>query len=381
LLTLDLLVSLALLAWLYLAFFHARFWKPLVEKQHIDPESWPSIHVIVPARNEADLLPVTLKSLLTQDYPGAWRVILVDDHSSDGTAKVAEDTALKNNAALRLNVVHAPEKPAGWAGKVAAMQAGVAESNADYILFTDADIWHDPHSLRRLAAEAVETRSDLTSRMVLLHCASVAEQLLIPAFVFFFSMLYPFRRARDPESKVAAAAGGVMLVKRKALENIGGLVSIKSSIIDDCSLAKAIKKAGGRDMSPGRISLSMTQRVKSLRPYPEIEDVWRMIARAAFTQLRHSPFLLAGTVTGMSLLFFVPALALVFGNPLAISLGFFTWTVMFLLYLPMVHFYRIPLVWAVTMPGAAAVYIGATIDSARLYWQGKGGQWKGRVQA
>jgi hopene-associated glycosyltransferase HpnB len=235
LLMLDLLGFLALLGWLYLAFFHARFWKPLEEEQYIDPEKWPTVHIIVPARNEAELLPVTLKSLLTQDYPGAWRVILVDDHSSDGTAKIAEDTAAKNGAAMRLMTVKAPEKPAGWAGKVAAMQAGVAESNADYILFTDADIMHDPKSLRRLAAEAVETRADLVSRMVLLHCTSIAEKLLIPAFVFFFSMLYPFRQARNPDSKVAAAAGGVMLVKRKALENIGGLAAIKSAIIDDCS--------------------------------------------------------------------------------------------------------------------------------------------------
>jgi len=378
---LDVLSLFTLLGWIYLAFFHARFWLPLAEEMPIDPDAWPSIDIIVPARDEADVLPLSLKSLLAQDYPGAWRIILIDDHSADGTAKAANAIAVKSHAAHRLNIYTAPERPENWAGKVAAMQAGVMQSTADYILFTDADITHDANSLRRLAAHAIEMRLDLTSRMVLLHCSSVAEKLLIPAFVFFFAMLFPFRRANHPESKVAAAAGGVMLVKRRALDNIGGLASIKGALIDDCALAAMIKKMGGRQATAGRIEIMLTQHIRSLRRDEDIKSVWRMVARTAFTQLRYSPLLLAGTVIGMGLLFLTPALALLFGTPRATSLALFTWLMMFLLYLPMTSFYRLPFAWAATLPAAALIYIGATIDSARLYWQGKGGQWKGRNQA
>ena len=345
------LSALAVFAWLYLTFFHAGFWRLLLDARAPDPAAWPSIDVIVPARDEADALPGTLPSLLAQDYPGTWRIILVDDHSRDGTGDVARR--------LSVMVVIPPALPDGWAGKVAAMNAGVASSNADYILFTDADIAHPPDSLRRLAACAMAKNLDLTSRMVRLHCESLAERLLVPAFVFFFAMLYPFRRAN-------AAAGGVMLVRRKALDAIGGLACIKSALIDDCALAKAIKSRGGR------IELTLTRDIRSLRQYPRVADIHHMISRTAYTQLNYSPWLLAGTCAGMGLLFFLP--------PFAPVMGWAAWLIMSAIYLPMVRFYKLSAVWALTLPLAALLYVIATLDSARLHYLGRGGQWKGRAQ-
>jgi hopene-associated glycosyltransferase HpnB len=261
------------------------------------------------------------------------------------------------------------------------MQAGVAQSMADYILFTDADIQHPKDSLRRLASRAISGRLDLVSRMVKLHCETAAERFLIPAFVFFFMMLYPFSRANNWDSQVAAAAGGVMLVKRQALNNIGGLVRIKSALIDDCALARAIKDTGGGNESAGRIELTLIEDIKSIRVYRGIKDIWQMIARTAFTQLNYSPILLLGTVLGLLLLFIAPVVWFVSGPPFPAAAGILSLTVMTIIYIPMVNFYRLSVIWALTLPAAALVYLGATIDSARVYWQGKGGLWKGRTQA
>jgi hopene-associated glycosyltransferase HpnB len=376
-----LLSCLALGCWIYLTFFHAGFWQLALDGDAPEPEKWPSIDIIVPARNEANVLPRSLSSLLAQDYPGMWRVFLVDDHSTDGTGALAQKLATNHNANERLAVIAAPDLPVGWSGKVAAMQAGVAQSTADYVLFTDADIEHPVDSLRRLASHAVERKIDLVSRMVRLHCRTPAEKLLIPAFVFFFMMLYPFWRVNDADSDVAAAAGGVMLVRRKALDSIGGLARIKSALIDDCALAKAIKQHGGPLETPARIELTLARDIKSLRVYPYIDDIGRMIARTAYTQLQYSPVLLAVTIFGMAVLFIAPMLFPVTGWPLAAEAGLATWLVMSLIYLPMIRFYELPVVWALSLPAAAFIYMLATIDSAKLYWQGKGGQWKGRTQA
>jgi hopene-associated glycosyltransferase HpnB len=246
------LVAASFLGWLYLGSLRGCFWLPLVPGSSPDPVAWPDIDIIVPARNEAGILPVSLPSLLAQDYPGTWRIILVDDHSADGTADAARATAARKNEPQRLTVITAPDLPQGWNGKVAAMQAGLAESTASYVLFTDADIWHPADHLRRLAARAVDQKLDLVSRMARLHCESAAEKLLIPAFAFFFALLYPFRRVNDPSSPTAAAAGGVMLVRRETLENRGGLAAIKSELIDDCALARLIKFGSPR--SPGGAS-------------------------------------------------------------------------------------------------------------------------------
>ena len=366
---------LALAAWIYLALFHGRFWQILLETAAPDPVHWPSVDIVVPARNEAAALPHSLPSLLAQDYPGMWRVILVDDHSEDGTPVVARTLAAAQGRSERLSVALAPDLAGGWTGKVAAMQAGAAQSSADYVLFTDADIEHPVDSLRRLVARAVDQKLDLVSRMVKLSCTYVSEKLLIPPFVFFFAMLYPFARANDPRSRVAAAAGGVMLLRRRALDAVGGLAAIRSALIDDCALARAIQAGGGR------IELTLTRDIKSVRPYPRISDITDMIARSAYTQLQYSLLLLTGTVLGMGLLFVAPLLLCLSGWPLCWEAGLGACVIMLLIYLPMVRFYQLPAVWSLALPVAACLYILATIDSARLYAKGRGGQWKGRAQA
>ena len=217
--------------------------------------------------------------------------------------------------------------------------------------------------------------------MVKLHCESLAEQLLIPAFVFFFAMLYPFRRVSDPQSRLAAAAGGVMLVKRAAIDNIGGLERIKSELIDDCRLAMAIKHDGGPNKRSGRISLTLTEEVHSRRPYPRLNDIWSMVARTAYTQLDHSVFILVLTLFGMFLLYLLPILLLLTGLGASSLTGFAVWVLMAVLYMPTILFYGLPAWWAFSLPFAAIIYMGATIDSARLHHRQAGGQWKGRMQA
>jgi len=375
------LASLALLGWLYLALMRGAFWRILLDPHAPEPDNWPSVDIIVPARNEADMLPQSLPSLLVQDYPGPWRVLLVDDHSADSTYGVAHRVARETNKSDRLTVINAPDLPAGWSGKVATMRAGAQQSSSDYILFTDADIAHNDQSLRRLMARTVYDNLDLNSLMVKLQCSTFAEKLLIPAFVFFFAMLYPFRLVNKPTSTVAAAAGGVMLVKRKALQNIGGLERIKSALIDDCALARAIKDNGGNFGAQGRIRLSLTDNVHSLRPYPTIAHVLRMISRTAFTQLRYSYLFLLGTVLGLVFLFFTPILVPLWGSPTESLVAYAALLVMAGIYAPIIYFYGFCVVWALTLPVAALLYIHATLVSAWNYARGKGGQWKGRSQA
>jgi len=361
---------------MYLALGHGKFWSPLLPNSAQNPANLPTLDIIVPARNEADALPRSLPSLLNQDYSGQWRVILVDDHSEDGTRETAKQIAADMGKSDRLEVVEAPDLSQGWSGKVAAMNAGVARSSADLILFTDADISHSPSHASQLVAEAQSKSLDLTSRMVMLRCETFAERLLIPAFVFFFAMLYPFRRANDPTSKTAAAAGGVMLVRRTILNKIGGMECIKSALIDDCSLAKAIKTAGGH------IQLTLTNDAESLRPYPHINDVWQMVARTAYTQLRYSPLLLVGTVIGMAILFLAPPVVFLFASSgTAVLLSLFAYIAMTAVYAPTVKFYGLTWPCALSLPVAAFIYIAATIDSAKRYYQRKGGQWKGRIGA
>ncbi len=372
----SLLGTLALAAWLYLALERGFFWIPLLPQESFEPTVLPSVAIVVPARNEAKVLPRSLPSLLAQNYAGAWRVILVDDHSRDGTSDVAQRIAADLSKSDRLTIIAAPDLPEGWSGKVAAMNAGAKASDEDFVLFTDADILHAPYSLKKLVARAEEKKLDLTSRMVKLNCVSFAEQLLIPAFVFFFAMLFPFSLSNAPRSHVAAAAGGVMLVRRSILNKIGGLACIRSALIDDCSLAKEIKHAGGIT------ELTLTRDIQSLRHYPHIGDVWQMVTRTAYTQLRHSPLLLAGTVAGLVIVYLAPPLLFIFAPTVtALAAGFLAELLMTAIYMPMVRFYGLPRAWALTLPVAALVYAAATLNSARLYHQGKGGQWKGRAQA
>lgn len=366
-------VFFSLLAWIYLAVSHGRFWQPLLDPPTDEPHAWPSVDIVVPARNEADVLTQTLPTWLNQDYPGDWRIVLVDDHSADGTGRLA--LSLAENAGLpsRLRVVAAPDLSPGWSGKVAAMNAGVVQGESDYVLFTDADIAHSPRSLRRLVSRALADNLDLNSLMVKLNCTHLAEKWLIPAFVFFFALLYPFRRASNPKSNVAAAAGGVMLVRRRALIKCGGLARIRNALIDDCSLARIVKDHGGR------ISLTLTRDVVSLRPYPSVGDIWRMVARTAYTQLDHSPTWLLVSVLGLAWLLVLPVVALLMGEPLTMVLGGATWLLMSLLYWPMVRFYHRSPPWALSLPLAGLAYLGATVDSARRHVLGQGGQWKGRT--
>ena len=374
---LTILGILSLGAWIFLAFFHSSFWMLLFPEPVSMPTETPSVDIIVPMRNEALMLPKTLPSLLKQDYQGSWRIILVDDDSTDHSAEIAESIAKDLNKSDKITILKAPPLKHEWLGKVAAMDFGVQHSDAELILFTDADIYHKKNSLADLVAGAEDRKIDLLSRMSRLNNASTPENLLIPAFVFFFSLLYPFRQVNNPYSKIAAAAGGTMLIRRVVLESIGGLEVIKSKIIDDCSLAKVVKDNGFQ------IELTLTNDIISVRPYNSIHSLSTMISRTAYTQLEYSPINLAKVVIAMFLLFIVPAFLLAFGvmSKFLLLLSILIVLCMSFLYAPMVQFYYLPLFWVLSLPFAAFIYMVATIDSARLYVKGKGGQWKDRFQA
>jgi hopene-associated glycosyltransferase HpnB len=360
----------AALAWLYLWLAHGGFWRTTQRLPAGDPPArWPAVVAVVPARNEADILPVTLPTLLRQDYPGPYRVVLVDDASTDGTAEAALAVGTG-----RLDIVRSDGPPPGWAGKVAAMQTGVrAASDGEYLLFTDADIAHPPDGVRQLVTAAMADGRALVSQMALLRTETAWERLIVPAFVYFFSLLYPFRKVNDPRSRTAAAAGGCMLVRQQALERAGGLAAIKDALIDDVAFGKLIKAGGHRTW------LGLTTSITSRRPYPRLEDLWQMVARSAYTQLRKSPLLLAGCVLGLLLIFVTPPLALIVGPPDARLLGLLGWVVLAGLYVPMLRFYRLPVWLAPALPVVAVLYTAMTVDSARRHWLGRGGAWKGRT--
>jgi hopene-associated glycosyltransferase HpnB len=336
----------------------------------------------VPARNEADVIARAVASLLGQDYQGAFHVIVVDDHSTDGTADAARAAALQLQCPDRLTVLTAKPLPAGWSGKVWAQAQGIEAVKtlglpADYLLLTDADIGHPADAVTQLVARAAEEKRDLVSLMVRLRCDSFWEKALIPAFVFFFAKLYPFSWVNNPRNKTAAAAGGCMLVRRTALEEAGGIESIRAELIDDCSLAARIKHRGeGRHP----IRLDVAARSVSLRPYDSWRDIWNMIARTAFTQLHYSGWLLAGTLAGMTIIYLIPPVAaLTFG--LLCWPAWLAWVLMCCAYAPMLQYYGRSPLWAPFLPLVALFYVGATFASAVRYWSGKGGQWKARVQA
>jgi len=374
------IVWLVLAVWLYLLAFRGGFWL-MRERDDADepntPSAWPSVTAIIPARDEAELLPKSLGSLLTQDYPGRLCVVLVDDQSSDGTAAVARSVAAK--VKVEVVIVSGQALPAGWAGKVWAMHQGVAHIEKaadapDYLLFTDADIAYAPDALRRLVARAMQGDLVLTSIMAKLNCESLAERALIPAFVFFFQMLYPVSWVNRRTAKTAAAAGGCMLVDRRALERAGGIGKIRGELIDDCALAALLK-------SQGPIWLGLNKRVWSLRAYPRFEDIRRMVARSAYAQLRFSPSLLIATIIAMIFAYLAPSFFALTGNFPANLVGFAAWALMVLAYLPILQFYRISPLWTVALPAIAAAYAAFTLDSAYQHWRGRGGLWKGRSQA
>jgi len=379
--TAELLIACLVLAvWVYLLAFHGGFWL-MRERDDVDEpdprRAWPSVTAVIPARDEAKLLSQSLGSLLAQDYPGRFSIVLVDDQSSDGTAAVARSLA----AAAKFNVAVVPGQalPFGWTGKVWAMQQGIAYTEAgsdqpDYLLFTDADIAYASDAVRRLVARAKERDLVLTSIMAKLNCESLAERALIPAFVFFFQMLYPFHWVNRSAALTAAAAGGCMLVDRRALERAGGIVKVRNALIDDCALAALLK-------TQGPLWLGLSNRVWSLRAYPRFGDIRSMVARSAYAQLRYSPFLLIASILAMIFAYLAPPFFAVFGNFPANLLAFAVWALMALAYLPILQFYRISPLWAVALPVIAAAYAAFTLDSAYQHWRGRGGLWKGRSQA
>jgi len=377
------LALLSLAIWIYLVCFRGQFWRTdrRLSAQLLPLDKSPSVCIIIPARNEADLLPITLRSLLTQDYSGTLNLFLVDDHSTDRTAEVARETAETLGKSDQLHILSAAPLPPGWTGKLWALDQGVQKAmtlEPDYFLLTDADIEHDRANLSQLVAKAVGDDRELVSLMVRLRCQSIWEKLLIPAFVFFFAKLYPFRWVNEPENSIAGAAGGCSLIRREALTRIGGIQAIRQALIDDCALAEAIKSSGSQ-----RIWLGLSDSTRSLRPYDSLETIWTMVARTAFTQLNYSPLLLIGTVFGMSLIYLLPPLGAVFGivaGQWSIAIpSLFAYLLMSLAYVPIVRFYRCPIWLSGCLPTIAFLYTLMTLDSARRHWQGKGGAWKGRV--
>jgi hopene-associated glycosyltransferase HpnB len=388
-----LIAALPVLIWLYLLSLRGAFWlAPVRAARAADTRSSGNaaaraaadarasavkVVAIIPARNEAALIGGTVRSLLQQRFPGSLQVLVVDDASSDATATAATAAAAALGAAARLTVIAGAPLPPGWTGKLWAMDQGVAAASRlapDYVLFTDADVHHDADHLAALVREAEEGGRDLVSRMVALSMAGSAERWLMPAFVFYFFMLYPPAWVASAHFRTAAAAGGCMLVRPAALLRIGGLASIRANIIDDCALARAIKRSGGR------ISLALTQRAHSARRYPSWHEIGRMVSRTAFQQLRHSYALLALTLGGLALTYVLPPLLLLAPRPAAAALGAFAWALMSTAYLPLLRYYRRSALWSLSMPLISLFYAGATVHSAWQYRRGRGGAWKGRIQ-
>jgi glycosyltransferase involved in cell wall biosynthesis len=425
--------------WAYLLFGRGWFWlcgqrddSAASAAANSPPDAWPSVVAIIPARDEADTIARSVGSLLRQDYPGRFSVIVVDDQSSDGTAAAAADAAKAAQAPDRLQIITGTGPPPGWTGKLSAMRLGLAEVEAslehherwsaaealtptlaqrergrdgappsppgrrrpegsdeglpcdsppyrlplapEFVLFTDADIAYAPHVLPRLVAIARAKNSVLTSLMVKLRCESAAERWLAPAFVFFFQMLYPFAWVDDPGRATAAAAGGCMLVRREDLHAAGGLEAVRGALIDDCALGALMKEQGP-------IWLGLTDSVDSLRAYSTFADFRRMVSRSAFAELRYSSLRLAGAIGGMALVYVAPPLFAIFARGGAQLAGALAWAMMALSLMPTLRLYRQPLVGGLALPVIAAAYLAFTFDSALQYWRGRGGYWKGRFQA
>ena len=376
------LTIVSLLIWVVLAFFRGAFWQIRRFDDDVVPprnlEKWPRVTAIVPARNEAATIARAVESLVKQDYPGQLRLVVVDDHSDDETGSLAREAAARLGLADRVEILPAAALTPGWTGKLWALQQGVETTSGlvpDYFWFTDADIEHAPDTLRRLAGRAEAGRIDLVSLMVLLQAKSFPERLLIPAFLYFFLKLYPPQWIADRNAKTAGAAGGCVLLKREALERIGGLTAVRGEVIDDCALARAVKRSGGA------IWMGLTRKSVSLRTYTSFAEIRDLIARTAFTQLRYSNFLLIGTLLGMLVTYVTPVVLTFSAQSVVWRLSLATWAMMAITYLPTVRFYGLSPVGAPLLPVAAVFYSYATWLSAVRYWLGRGGQWKGRTQA
>lgn len=378
----NFLVAIALCsfaAWLYLFFFRGNFWKSdqIFRGDSRPPKEWPAVAVVIPARDEAETIAATLTSLAEQDYPGEFRIFLVDDQSSDGTRDVARGVAEQLD---RVEIIAGQPLAEGWAGKMWAVAQGIKAAHlslpgATYLLLTDADIKHPRSNLRLMVAEAEADHLGLLSQMVALNCQSGWERLLIPAFIFFFQKLYPFGWINDPNRSTAGAAGGCMLVQRSALEDAGGIDAIRDQVIDDCALAAAIKPHAP-------IKLYLSGETVSQRAYTELDEIWHMVRRTAFVQLRHSALAVVGTVVAMFLIYWGPPVTAAWGALLDNSQiwvpGLAAWVLMSLAYMPTVMRYRLPGWRAFSLPVAGLLYILMTVDSARLHLAGRAPEWKGR---
>jgi hopene-associated glycosyltransferase HpnB len=366
------------LTWVYLLIGRGQFWRVAAHRSAIlPPPAARRVVVVIPARNEAAVIGTTVASLARQSFNGVIHLIVIDDDSTDGTAEAAVAAARAAGALPRLTLLSSAALPVGWTGKLWALSQGVAAAarlSADYFLFTDADTCHGATSVASLVADAEAHDRDLVSHMVKLSTATSAERLLIPAFVFFFFMLYPPAWVAAAERKLAAAAGACILIRPQALARAGGLQAIKSQIIDDCALARAVKDSGGR------ISLELTQDTRSLRSYASAREIGAMISRTAFAQLRHSYLLLAATLLGLFFTYLLPAGLLLAADPALVYWGLAAVLLMSLCYLPMVRFYGLSALWSLCLPLIALFYTGAVIHSAVQYARGSGGRWKGRVQ-
>jgi len=375
----EALALLCVLIWLYLIAGRGAFWLGRVRDAGAQPpdlHSWPSVVAVVPARNESEHIAASARSLLQQDYPGSFGIIVVDDDSSDGTAAAAIHAA-EAAPQRQMTVIKGKGPPPGWTGKLWALKEGIdaaERSHPEYLLLTDADIVHARDTLAWLVKQSVAGRFVLTSLMAKLRCESLAERSHVPAFIYFFQMLFPFSRVCRADSSVAAAACGCMLIRADALAMAGGIASIRNALIDDCSLAANLKTIGP-------IWLGLTDRVRSIRPYDTLSDVKQMISRSAYAQLRYSPLLLAATTASMTLTFIVPPLLAIFASGLPRFLGVAAWIAMALSYIPTLRFYRLSPFWSVVLPGTASLYLYYTLNSAYQYLRGRGGQWKGRIQA
>jgi hopene-associated glycosyltransferase HpnB len=361
---------LCLAVWVYLFLGHGKYWLSRPQLMPMPPAHSPPVDVVVPARDEAATIQPVIASLIAQDYAGSFRVFLVDDNSTDGTAQRA-------GMAPNLSVLRGDPKPPGWSGKMWAVSQGVAAGDAPLVLLTDADIVHDPRHLSALVAQLQApapggTSLEMVSEMVRLNCTSLAERVLVPAFVYFFQMLYPFARVNDPRSPVAAAAGGTVLIRREALQRMGGIEAIKGALIDDVTLAKAVK-SNGRAIYLGHSGLAA-----SIRPYPRFADIWQMISRTAFTQLRHSAALLLLTVLGLTLVWLIPVWLAVFGHGWARVCGIGACALAAISYLPTLRRYGRSPLGTIALPLIALFYMAATLGSALDHWRGAGARWKNR---
>ncbi|WP_025841612.1 glycosyltransferase [Asaia platycodi] len=373
----NLMAASALAAWGKLLFAHGRFWRTgtrLTPVNAVSASVWPDVAVVVPARDEAESIQPCLATLLQQDYKGRLSVIVIDDGSTDGTGDLARQVPDPHG---RLTVVTGRERPEGWSGKLWAVHQGemVAREkvSADgFILLTDADILHSALHLETLVEKAQRDGLDMVSEMVVLNCESAAERLLVPAFVYFFAMLYPFEKVNDPTSEVAGAAGGTILVRRAMLERIGGVETVRGALIDDCSLASDIKRAGGK------LYLGHSTLAWSIRPYRGAGDIWRMIARTAYVQLRYSPIILLCTVIGMGLVWLAPVYFALFGRGRVRIMGGASLFLAVISFLPTLSRFRLSPLRALALPVVAAFYMAATVGSAVDHHRGRGVQWKSR---